>query len=49
MDLGDLEMIAYAKLDEDVLMRMEQTQAVLHRCKSLVCVLLELSIMYEVE
>ena len=48
MDLGDIEMIAYAKLGEDVLMHMEQTQAVLHHFESLVHVLLELRIGDEV-
>jgi len=49
VDLGDVEMIAYAKLGEDVLMCMEQTQAVLYRLESLVHVLLELRIGDEVQ
>jgi len=49
VDLGDVEMIAYAKLSEGILMRMEQTQAVLHSFESSVHVLLELCIGDEVQ
>ena len=49
MDLGDVEVFAYAELDEDTFVGMENVQAVLHGCKSLVCLLLELCIVDEVE
>ena len=49
MDLGDIEVIPYAKLGEDGLMGMEKVQALLHRCESLVHLLLELSIVDKVE
>ena len=49
VDLGDIEMIADSKLNEDAFVRMEQAQTVLHSCKSLVCVLLELRVVYELE
>ena len=49
VDLGDVEMIANAELNENVFVRVEQTQALLHRCKSLVRVLLEPRVVYEVE
>ena len=46
MDLGNVEMFMYSKLDEDVLMHMEKGQAVLHSHQSLVRVLLELGVVY---
>jgi len=49
VDLGYVEMIVDAKLDEDIFTCMEQVQALLHRRESLVCVLLEPRIVYEVE
>ena len=49
VDLGDVEMIADSKLDEDAFAHMKQAQTVLHSCESLVCVLLELCVVYELK
>jgi len=49
VDLWDIEVITDPKLNEDIFMGMEDVQAILHGCESVVCLLLELCIVDEVK
>jgi len=49
VNLGNVEMLVYSELHEDVFMRVEEVKAVLHSRECLVCVLLELCVVDEIE
>ena len=49
VNLGNVEMLVYSELHKDVFMHVEEAKAVLHSREHLVCVLLELCIVDEIE